>query len=543
MFSNFFVFHSKNMFINYTHLLISMIKRLLIYLGLILVLISGAMAESLRIEGISTTPPVITSGEEATLTFKLENYVSDSSDPKYSYVVSLEPRGELSKEYVEVLDGERRLGNMGSMESRNALFDVKFNEGAPSASYKFDLVIERYLGDTLISTHSISESVVVSGDSYFEIGMEPDQSLDQGSQKSVDFYIENVGGSSASDIELIFENTQELGIVGSNSVYIGGLDNGEKIDFQLDMYAKDNIDSDTYSMPVELNYQDDSDIKSRNYQLGIPVFGDIDLRIGNIETSPKEVRPGHNSVLIEAQVQNNGDGDAESVKVKLEDSELKPSYSNSNVVELGDIDGGTSNTAKFYVDVDRELDSGERILDVVTEYRTFSDEKHQETLNFPIYIQEKPILEIESIDNEMLAGSSEDITVEVKNIGDQLGEEVDVRLVLDSSLPFSVNERSQYLGAIDSGESRVTTFNIDSDRNADLGEYNVQAFLRVRGDSETGNNEVYTFNRNVDLEVTGTSPNYLMIAGILVGILVIFSIAISTLFRKGNKSKKKSSQE
>jgi hypothetical protein len=155
-------------------------------------------------------------------------------------------------------------------------------------------------------------------------------------------------------------------------------------------------------------------------------------------------------------------------------------------------------------------------------------------LSIPLNIKEKPILDIVNVEATGKAGENIEVIVEVENIGEEDAEEVDIRLISDSSLPFNIEERSVYLGSIDSGENRTAIFNVKASSDAKLNEYSIRAVIRARGDSEEGDNNIYTFNDDIKIIVDGKAINYLLFVGIFVALTVI----IIFVLMKNKKTKK-----
>lgn len=513
-----------------------MVKKTLFIVLLLFAIMQTAFSASLRLDSASYNPVVIKPGDDVELTLRVQNIVSSGEEADFSYVLEVEPRGELAKENILVIDGEDNLGKLGANEFWNSIFNLKIKEGAISANYELDVIVKRYLGSSLVSTNTFTTSISVSGETFFEVDSE-DKTISQGETKTFDAVIKNVGGSSTGSVKVTFGNTADIQVLGANTFYFDNIDFDDEKKFEITLYARDNLVSGTYPIPIEIEYNDGSSVRSQSLEAGVLVGGDVLLKVANIQTTPKEVKPGNNYVLVSVNLENAGDDDAKGVSVVLSSDEFESSYSDNNNVFAGRIDSGSYSNLKFYIDVPKDVLSGVYEMKLDVNYLNMIGDEFNETLYVPIYIKEKPILEIKSVEAVGKAGEIIEVKVEVENIGEENAEEVDIRLISDSSLPFTIEERSVYLGGIGSGESKIGIFNVLASRDADFNEYSVRAFIRARGDSEEGDNNIYTYNKNVEIVVDGKALNYLFIGGVIVALVVVIIFIFGK--RKRVSSKKK----
>lgn len=488
-----------------------MVKKILLTLLLLLTLSSSVMA-SLRLDSTTTTPTVIKPGDEVDLTLRIQNVETSDNDPKYSYVLELKPRGDLSKENIIIIDGEDNLGRIGTNEYWNSKFNFKVKEGAPSTTYEFDVLMKKYLDGSLLTTNTAVITVDVSGETFFGIDSE-DKSIQQGETKTFDAVLRNLGGASAGNVKLTFGNSENIQVVGTNTFYFPTVDYNEEKPFEITLHASNSIASGTYTIPVTIEYNDGTEIKVQNMQAGIIVGGDVNLRVASVETSPKEIRPGDNYVLVSLNLENSGDDAAKAISARLVSENFKSSYSDGNYIYSGRIDSGSFSNMKFYFDVPKNTVSGIYNPIIKLEYENLMGDKFNKSLEVPIHVMEKPILEITTVEAIGKAGETITVKVDVTNQGEENAEEVDIRLITDSSLPFSIEERSVYIGSIKSDETKTAIFNIKADKSAEINDYSIRAFLRARGDSEIGDNNIYTYNKDVNVTIDGKAMNKLAVFG------------------------------
>ena len=514
-----------------------MVKKLILVVMLLALGITSAFGSSLRLDSSTTTPAVIKPGDEVDLTLRVQNMISGGQDPVYSYILEIEPKNNLARDNLIILKSEDNLGRLGVNEFWNARFKFKVMEGAPSATYELNVNIHRYLGSTLVSTTQASYSFEVIGETFFQIDSD-DKSISQGETKTFRAIIRNVGGSNAGSVTLTFGNTENIRILGTNTFYFDNIRSNEEREFDITLNAQRDIPSGTYNFPVTITYNDGTEIRTQDIQAGVLVGGNVDLRVAAVQTTPREVRPGDNYVLVSLNLENAGEDDARAVSAHLTSDYFRSSYSDDNNVFAGRIDSSSYSNLKFYIDVPRDTKSGVYHLDLNLEYKNMLGDDFNRTLKVPFHVKDKPILVIKSVEAVGKAGSTIPVRIVVENLGEQNAEEVDIRLISDSSLPFTIEERSVYLGSVGAnGGTATAMFNIRVASDAEIKDYNIRAFIRARGDSEVGDNNIYTFNRDVNIEIDGKAINKLALAGIIIAVLV----ALGLIFR--NKLKPTASQK
>jgi hypothetical protein len=512
-----------------------MVKKILMVFLLFLSVLSLGFSASLMLDSFTTVPSVLKPGDDVQLTLRVKNVLNNNEEPIYSYVLELQPKNDLAKENIIIVDGTDNVGRLGANEYWNAKFEFKIQDGAPSGNYEFNVKIKKY-DDTgnFISSTDASITLSVSGETFFVL-KGTNETLNQGESKNFKISLENIGGANAGSVKVTLGNTEYVQVVGTNVFYFDKVSAGEVKNFDVMLHAADGIPTGTYNIPVTIEYVSGTTTKTQQFSYGILVGGSIDLKVANIETIPKEVRPGDNYVLLDVNLENAGEDAAKAVKAHLISSPFVASYSDDNLAYAGRIDAGTSKELKFFINVPKTIKPGVYELKLKVDYLNLMGKEFNKTLNVPFYVKEKPILEIQNVTAEGKAGSTMKVTFYVKNNGEEKAQEVDVRLIPDSSLPFSIEERSAYLGSIAPGESKKAVFNVYVKPDASFNTYKLRAFIRARGDSEVGDDNIYTYNKYVSIKVDGKAINKLLVGGVLIALLVLFGL----IFRNKKKKSKK----
>ena len=104
----------------------------------------------------------------------------------------------------------------------------------------------------------------------------------------------------------------------------------------------------------------------------------------------------------------------------------------------------------------------------------------------------------------------------LKNVGTEDAEAVDARIIKQSSQPFSFDLRSNYVGELEAGETGKAVFEINIDKEAEQKEHNLKLLIRAKGDSDKGDNNIYTFNRRAIIDVNGKKVN--PVVGMVIGV-------------------------
>lgn len=243
----------------------------------------------------------------------------------------------------------------------------------------------------------------------------------------------------------------------------------------------------------------------------------IILDIATLHTVPNDVRPGDNYVEINTRVENVGQKDAKSVEMHLNTpEEIEASYANNNRVWIGRVNSGESKDITFVVDVDEYAAPEAYDVRVDFSYRDLDDNAYSKSRELPFLIKGRPYLEVSGFAGQGRAGDDGTLIVTVKNTGTQSAEAVDVRILKQNSQPFTFDVRNDYVGELEPGEEREAIFHFDVSRDAAHKTHDFQLLIRAKGDSDEGDDTIYTYNRRAQFVVSGSAPNYFFYLGLAV---------------------------
>ena len=132
-------------------------------------------------------------------------------------------------------------------------------------------------------------------------------------------FIENSGEAAAKDVEakLICDDKFRPAWSGTDRSYIGRLNSGEKGEAIFHIDVADNVEANTYSIPLQIRYKD---TKGREYEvmreISILVEPKPEFEIVSYYTEPANISAGDNDVKLHVRIRNTGSEKAESVSVR-----------------------------------------------------------------------------------------------------------------------------------------------------------------------------------------------------------------------------------
>ena len=307
--------------------------------------------------------------------------------------------------------------------------------------------------------------------------------------------------------------------------YFGVILRGDEVTLSYPIHVKLNTPEGVYKTPLKLVWQNNlMEEKTQTILLGILVKGGISLGVASVDTDPAKIRSGDNNVKIVVKVHNSGEAVAKNVKARLiTEGPFKPSYSNKNLAYLGRLNAGADQTATFYLDVGETARPGNYVLPLKLSYEDLRNNRFEVQEEVNIIVEPKPYFEVVNarlVPELPKPGERVLLYLDIKNIGHENGESVDVRVVREAGQPFSFDVRSDFIGTLKPGESGTAVLEFDIDKDAIPKEYLLRLIVRATGDTEKGDTNIYTqeLKAPVSVEKGSKSGNGLKYAALLAGI-------------------------
>ncbi len=293
---------------------------------------------------------------------------------------------------------------------------------------------------------------------------------------------------------------------------------------------------------LKLKYQtNNSDIKGViEFEVSVADSKNPELVAGSIISNPTKLVSDTDVAQLNIEISNIGDEDAQNVIVKMDfPDKLTPSYSYSDRANLGTIQAGSGKTATFYIDIDKTADSRSYTVPLIISYKEKDDEKNEyktKTLSIEIPIKEKPNFRINSLTTEPANPSPGDkvkLKLNIENTGKD-AESVSIKLYKESSQPITFDEKTDYIGTMDKGQTGTGIITLTIDSDAEPKKYILDMEIRaIDGEQVIVQNE--TISLTVSPRVARTN-NWL--GFIVLGIAVVIS-GIYLIVKSSKKEKKK----
>jgi len=117
-----------------------------------------------------------------------------------------------------------------------------------------------------------------------------------------------------------------------------------------------------------------------------------------------------------------------------------------------------------------------------------------------------------SVPDNLTPGAKAEFRIKVKNTGNEKAESVSLRVFKDASQPFEFDEKSDFIGKLEKGDSGDAVLRVTVDNNAAAKKYLLD--VELRGIDEKNN--VVIFSRTVPITVN-PAPRNLPATGIFWG--------------------------
>lgn len=311
--------------------------------------------------------------------------------------------------------------------------------------------------------------------------------------------------------------------------YFGTILQKDKVTLSFPIYVKQSATEDVYNVPLLLEWKD-GDVTDRSQTINIAVLvkGDIKLGIASVETDPKELRAGDDSSKISVTFTNSGKADAKNLKVTMDLMEpFTQAFSEGNQVYIGSLNAGEEKAGSFYMDLSETAEPGKYELPLIITYEDQIGSKHEMEDSVDIAVKPKPYFKVTKFYTQpSTVGSGDNVKlfVEVENIGGEMGESVDLKVIREVGQPFSFDTKSNYIGNLRPGEkgTGVLEFTVDSD--AVTKDYLLKLSVRSVGDSELGDTNVYTQELQASVKIGESSISGNNLPFMAIGLILVLAL-------------------
>lgn len=322
--------------------------------------------------------------------------------------------------------------------------------------------------------------------------------INPGGSAEIEMLLRNTGNGFAGNLtaDLDSGDVSPIDPIGPTKTYIGRfLHPGDEVKLTYPVNVPTGTSEDVYYTPLVLGWEGYVD-GSASFQIGTMVKGDIILGLGSVATDPAEIRSGDDNIKVTVSIENSGDALAQNIiaALKLEEP-FRPSYSQSDAAFLGKLSTSESQSATFFLDVDENAEPGKYSIPLDISYEDSDGNSYSVVKSIELLVEPKPYFRISMLKLEpqdLMAGGHGLLYVEIENIGHEAAESVDLRVVRESGQPFDYDTRSDFVGLLKPGERGTALLEFDVEDGAPAKEHLLKLLVRATGDSELGDDNVYT---------------------------------------------------
>ncbi len=373
--------------------------------------------------------------------------------------------------------------------------------------------------------------------------------LHPGDTREVVLTVKNNGGRDARDIRLTFQGTEIVSPVGPKVVQINTLNSWCEKEVKIRVHVKEEAPNGVYSIPIICSWNEYYFDPTKGYitepkgpvELGtyFNVIGKGVINIGDISTDPADIRPGDENVKLSVSIENSGEAAAKDIEAKLLcNANFKPSWSGTDRSYIGRLNSGEKGEAIFHLDIADNVESNTYSIPLQIRYKDTKGGEYEVMRSVEILVEPKPEFEVVSFYTEPANISAGDegvkLHVRIRNVGSEEAESVSVRITGEADVPFDYDVKSDYLGNLKIGAEGVGILKFDVDKDALPKEYPQGIEIRCSGDRDLGDDNVYVFDKQIQLEVTSSSSGRFSVPGfeVLFALVALFVVFILLLRRK-----------
>jgi hypothetical protein len=295
----------------------------------------------------------------------------------------------------------------------------------------------------------------------------------------------------------------------------------------------------TKTIPQTKTEYDFPESKSTELGISFNIIGKGVINIGDVTTDPKDIKPGAEDVEISVFIENSGEAAAKDVEAKLIcNADFKPSWSGTDRSYIGRLNSGDSKEATFYIDVTDNIESNTYSIPLQIKYKNTKGGEYEVMRSVEILVKPKPEFEIVSFcaEPENISASNKGVKlhVKVKNVGSENAESVSVRITGEAEVPFDYDVKSDYVGNLKIGEEGEAILNFDVKDKAEEKTYPQGIEIRCTGDRDLGDDNVYIFDKQIQLRVSSSGPSGFSVPGfeIFSSSIALFAVFVLSLRRK-----------
>lgn len=320
--------------------------------------------------------------------------------------------------------------------------------------------------------------------------------VEPGNYVELRFKIEKIGNEELTDIKYELVPSYPFSFDNSDSPiknlgnWVGNSDDKEFYILYYKLKVDEKALEDSYELKLLQTSSNNQNVKEYKFDVRVDEKKSPELIIGKTITTPLKLIANYDEALIKVEIVNIGDETAKQVIVDLNLPEgFEESFGYSTRANIGSIEAGQSKHAEFYIDTNEGLTKGNHKASLTILYKEddadFNNQIKTITKDFDISIFGRPEYKIiNHTINPIAAGKTGEIKLTIQNIGSGNSDSTSIQIFKDSSQPFTFEERSDFIGKVEVGQTGEVVFNLEVDPEATPKEYKLKLQIRsvVDGD-------------------------------------------------------------
>lgn len=333
----------------------------------LLILFTGFTAASpnIQVEKMSTEPAPLKVGQYADVQFKVVNTGDEDAEN-----VSV----EFSEKYPFSVDPDNtkewRISSLESGDSYQFRMQTRVDPNALQGSENLEFVTS-YKQDSS-RTHLLPVDVKADDDGLTIQNVEFPDKVVAGTQRTMNFTLENTANAYFRNIELSLNPGQQTPIVtsGTSGKRVSQIAPGETKTVSFDLNVGQSAENGVYSIPLGLKYENEAGATIQKQEsTGVVVGGEPNIELGTNDDG--RIDAGSTGTVTLRFV-NRGEGTAKFVKIEAQESENYEILSGSSIY-LGDMNPDDYQTAELELYANQSAD--EASVPVEITYQENGEEK------------------------------------------------------------------------------------------------------------------------------------------------------------------------
>jgi hypothetical protein len=294
----------------------------------------------------------------------------------------------------------------------------------------------------------------------------------------------------------------------SVSQVAGDMQAGQSYTLKYTLNIAGNAQEGTYRNSLELTYKSARELQTvdTTVDVDVPIWKG-ELHVQGVQTNPTKMYPDSKAVTVAVTIVNSGQGTAKDIQLQLDLTQpFTSSSSGSDQMFVGNLPPGMSTVAQFVVDVAKNATFGQ--YSIILGH--FANGELIPIGEVPLYVNEKVKYDILNVTPSTVGvGDSGDvIRVDIRNAGSVKADSVRVELRVGN---YFTGTLTDFLGTMQSNETKSAFFTVDIDSKAQPGQYSID--LRF---DWTQDNNALDDTYSITLTVQPPAPPYTLIAVLLV---------------------------